>query len=102
MDSTGTFKLLGNVINEIVSKLGMEDKFLIERIKKSWKEIVGEKISDSCTISSNQPDLMNKGELIIETVSSTWRAELLLQRNKIRDDLNRAIDSNIIKEIVVK
>ncbi|MDQ1267327.1 MAG: hypothetical protein QG635_2481 [Bacteroidota bacterium] len=88
---------LSGALEDVIRTLGLEDDVLEERIKQAWTDIVGEKISEIAKVKK-----FEKGKLIITTESSTWRAELTLRRDKLREDINKKIGKLGVTDIIVR
>ena len=59
-----------------------------------WDSVVGKKIGKNTT-----PDKVEHGVLIVKVKSSTWRQELLFEKQKILNKLNRELGKKTIREI---
>jgi predicted nucleic acid-binding Zn ribbon protein len=90
-------KPIMSFFQDIIRELNIEDEYTQQLIEDKWKEIAGEAIAKQCTIRK-----FEHGTLSIDTTSSTWRAELFLRRHQIKNDLNKAIGKDIIKEIYLR
>ena len=89
-------KSLKRVFEELITRQGWDLKIKENNIPEVWHEIVGEIIAKVTKVKK-----VEKGKLYIETVSSTWRAELMLRRDLIIERINDKIGSEVIKEIII-
>jgi predicted nucleic acid-binding Zn ribbon protein len=90
-------EFLNNVVGKIVKELGWEEKFDEAKLKELWKEVVGSRIANHSNIKK-----LDKGKLIIETSSSTWRAELFLRREMLIEEMNKHLGKKAINEIIIR
>jgi predicted nucleic acid-binding Zn ribbon protein len=88
---------LKNVFERMISGFGWDELVIQERIPEIWKEVVGEKIA-----AKAKTIRFDKGILYIRIIPSTWRTELMLRRETIKDEINKIFGSKIVGEIVIK
>ncbi|MGA2297226.1 MAG: DUF721 domain-containing protein, partial [FCB group bacterium] len=81
-------KPLKRVFEELISRQGWDLKIKEHDIPDVWQEIVGDMIAKVTKVKK-----VEKGKLYIETVSSTWRAELMLRREMLIEKINDKIGS---------
>lgn len=90
-------RALSDAINELVSKLGWEEKLVLSQIIINWKSIIGENMFDVVT-----PKNLENGVLHLTTESSVWRSELLIRKNQIVDKINGFIGKESIKDLIIR
>tara|TARA_B100000900_G_C20335596_1_gene616025 strand:- start:429 stop:704 length:276 start_codon:yes stop_codon:yes gene_type:complete len=85
---------IGKSLKNFLKNSGLEKIIDQQNIIELWGDVVGENISKNAKAKS-----IEYGVLKVETVSSTWRQELYLQKNEIINKLNERIKKKIIKDI---
>ena len=90
-------KSLKRVFEELITRQGWDLKIKENNIPDIWQEIVGDMIAKVTKVKK-----VENGKLYVETVSSTWRAELMLRREILIEKINEKIGSNIIKELIIR
>jgi predicted nucleic acid-binding Zn ribbon protein len=88
---------LQDVLNQLISKLGWQEKSDLVNIIKQWDEIVGEKFSEVSV-----PHKLNEGSLTINVESSVWRSELFYRREQIIQKINDINSRIIVKELIIR
>jgi len=81
----------GSVFEEIIKELNINEKLIIEQIKKKWPDLVGQIIS-----SHSVPDRIFKKTLFVNVDHSVYSNEL----NFMKDLLISAINNEIKKELI--
>lgn len=90
-------KSIKQVLDLLVSKNGWEDKVVLGRIAESWKEIAGDKIDSVST-----PYKLESGKLYILTDNASWRTELTLRKDELKEKINKKLGRNAINELYIK
>ncbi len=90
-------EFLGSIISKFLHETGIEESITGFEIPVLWSDTVGEKIASVTKVLS-----FDKGTLVIGTLSSTWRAELLLRKVSIIGQLNEKLGRNAVKELVIR
>ena len=83
---------IGKSLKNFLKNSGLEKIIDQQNIIELWGDVVGENISKNAKAKS-----IEYGVLKVETVSSTWRQELYLQKNEIINKLNDALIINFKK-----
>ncbi len=94
---SGKPKALKDILMKIARNQGWEDKLQQVDIPPAWKEAVDDKIYKITKILN-----FSHGTLYIHTDSPTWRYELNLREQSIREDLNRKLGKQIVNKIIFK
>ncbi|UCE19048.1 MAG: DUF721 domain-containing protein [Gemmatimonadota bacterium] len=84
-----------DVISELCHRWGIERKVKEYSALAQWSQIVGKKIAEKA-----KPIGIERGKLFVEVDSSAWRNELSFMKNEIKDKMNRAVGSPVIKDII--
>jgi len=85
---------VGEILEEVLSRLGIDNKIKQLRILKHWKEIVGKTLArHSCPVT------VRKGNLFVKVDSSGWLAQITYFKEKIISELNRKAGSEVIRDI---
>lgn len=90
-------EFLGSIISRFLHETGIEESITGFEIPALWNDTVGEKVAAVTKVLS-----FDKGTLVIGTVSSTWRAELLLRKESIIGQLNDKLRRNAVKELIIR
>jgi len=88
---------LQDVLNQLISKLGWQEKSDLVNIIKQWNEIVGEKFAEVSV-----PQKLNEGALTINVESSVWRSELFYRREQIIQKINDLNNRIIVNELIIR
>lgn len=82
------------ILDRLLSQLGIDSKINQMKILNCWGDVVGEKIK-----KHSQPFAIRKGNLFVKVDSSTWLAQLSYFKEKIISDFNTRQGKEIIKDI---
>lgn len=88
---------IGDLINQVVSGLGIKGNLDEARVVEAWAELTGPSI-----LSVTDSVWMRRGKLYVKVTSSTWRQELHLQRQDWRDRINSHLGADLVKEVVFR
>jgi predicted nucleic acid-binding Zn ribbon protein len=88
---------LGEVLNEFVRRLGINEKLEQAGIMSSWEKVAGTMISNH----TEHLEVRNR-ILYVKLDSAPLRNELLLARSKIVIALNRVAGRKVIDDIVFR
>jgi predicted nucleic acid-binding Zn ribbon protein len=84
-----------DVLSELCHRWGIERKVKEYSALSQWSQIVGEKIAEKA-----KPIGIERGKLFVQVDSSSWRNELTFLKREIKDKMNRAVGSPVIKDII--
>lgn len=85
---------LGNILIDLLRKLGIESKVKEHEAILKWPKIVGERISD-VTKAEKTVD----GILFVKVKNNAWRNELLFLKRELLTKLDETIGVGVIKDI---
>ena len=85
---------LKSAINSFLKKNNLEKGVSQNNALLIWEATVGEKIAQN-----TNPDRVDHGVLIIKVKSPAWRQELVFEKQKILNKLNKKLGKNTIREI---
>jgi len=85
---------IGEVLDRVFEKFGLDKKIKEERALGLWREVVGKKISEH-----THPFSIKKGTLFVRVDNSGWLAQLTYLKEKIISEINRREGREIIKDI---
>ena len=85
---------LQSALNKAVKDLGLEDKVIEAKIEKIWADIYDDKMA--------KIHKYEKGNLYLQTYSSTWRYELNLRKNDILNKINHNLGKNSVRNIIIR
>ena len=83
--------LLGTVLDEVGLTRVLDEK----KIKDSWEEIVGKRITEIAEIDS-----LTKDKLYIKVSNPVWKMELNFQKGEIAKRVNEKLEWKAVKEVV--
>lgn len=88
---------LGDAIKEMLKLYRLDEKIDEHLIIRSWEKVVGPMIARHTT------DIYISNKKLVVTIDSApLRQELLYARNKIIQDLNAMVGSNVAEELVLR
>ena len=86
---------LGLILAKSMKKLGFEKRLKGETAILNWEKVVGPRIA-----SKARAFKFVESKLLVEVENPSWRNELLFMKEKIIGELNKSINSRLIKDIV--
>ncbi len=86
---------VGNLLAEVLRKLGLDKELERQGALARWDGIVGERISAVTSAVA-----VSKGVLFVEVSSSAWLSELNLMRRDILERLNAGAGEGRVERIV--
>jgi len=92
--ATPSAKPLGEVLDELVGKLGIKKKLLEYEAVLRWEEIVGEKIARATTATK-----ISRGLLFVSVKTSAWRNELTMRKKEIMLKINSTLGQEVVLDI---
>jgi len=90
-------KPMNSVIADTVRHLGLGPKLKQYEMFERWPSIVGKQIAKTA-----QPVRIEKGKLFVKVTQSAWRNELIFLKREIIEKINKAMDQEIIKDIIFR
>lgn len=88
---------LKDVLHRLIDQYRLRGKLTEVSVFDTWKKVMGNAISGRTDKIAFQ-----KGILYVKVNSAPLRNELNMQKNKVLDLMNEAMDSNAIKDVVIK
>jgi len=88
---------LGEAINKLLKRTGLDKGVKQQRVLMMWEEIVGEKVAEN-----TKPLKIERGNLYIEVTNDSWRYNLNFYSGEIIKKLNEAMGSEIVKKLTMK
>lgn len=88
---------VGEILDQLFSRLGIESRIKELRLLKYWEEIVGKAIAQH-----SHPVAIHKGNLFVKVDSSAWMAQITYFKEKIISEFNRREQDEIIKDIYLR
>ncbi len=89
-------KPFGNIFDNFLKMHGLEDKYLIAKIKNNWSEIVGKAVANN-----TKNIFVEKNKLYIKVESSILKQELSFMKEILADKINKYLEKQIIQEIII-
>ncbi|PSQ96400.1 MAG: DUF721 domain-containing protein [Bacteroidetes bacterium SW_9_63_38] len=88
---------LGDVLEDVIEQLGLEEKMDEARVIETWAAVAGPDIN-----GVTESAWMKGSTLYVKIRSSTWRQELHMNRRQWRTRLNDELDAELVDEIVFR
>jgi predicted nucleic acid-binding Zn ribbon protein len=88
---------LGEVLEEVIEQLGIQDRVDEARVVETWASVAGTDIN-----SVTESVWMKGSTLYVKITSAGWRQELHMNRRKWRERLNGALETDLVDEIVFR
>ena len=95
--STDSPQPLGDVLQDVIDRLGMRDKIDEARVVETWATIAGDRVN-----AVTEWVWMKGDTLFVKISSAAWRQELHMNRRAWRDRLNDALGREIVGEIMFR
>jgi predicted nucleic acid-binding Zn ribbon protein len=88
---------LAEAVNDYIKEMNLGEKLSEVTVINSWEEIVGK------AISSRTTKIFIKDHILyVHLNSSVVRNELLMLREALKEQLNKRVGSEVIKDIVLR
>ena len=94
---SGQAQSLGDVLRDVISRMGIRRKLDEARMIDAWGEVAGPQV-----IAVTHSVWVKGRKLFVKVTSSTWRHELNLQRSQWKDRLNRHLEGEFVEEVVFR
>lgn len=88
---------LGDVLQEVIEQLGVQDKIDEAQVVETWATVAGSEIN-----GVTESAWMKGSTLYVKITSAAWRQELHMNRRKWRKRLNGALETDLVDEIVFR
>lgn len=88
---------LGNVLQEIIDRMGMREQIDGVHAVETWAHIAGAQIN-----GNTERVWANERKLYVQVRSSAWRQQLHLQRRDWLQRLNKELGKDVIDEIIFR
>lgn len=88
---------LGNVLEEVIDRLGLRRKLDEARVVEAWAVIAGPQIN-----GVTRTAWVKGATLYVKITSAAWRQELHLRRRQWRERLNEELGEALVDEIVFR
>lgn len=88
---------LKEAIQEFLNLYRLDDKLLEQQVIRAWPEVMGK------LISNHTKDLYIRNKILyVKLDSAPLRNEMSFAREKICKALNRAVKSDVIRDVVIR
>lgn len=87
-------KSIGQAIGELAQAFGIESKLQQYEAVNQWATVVGTRIAEQ-----TEAIRIEKGVLVVRVKTAVWRNELNMQKQEIIEKLNRAVKTDVVKDI---
>jgi len=85
---------VGEVLERVFKKIGIEQKIKELKVLNSWREVAGERIYKHA-----RPFCIKKGTLFVKVDNSGWLTQLTYLKEKIISEFNKREGKEIVKDI---
>lgn len=85
------------IVDELCSKLGMDEVREHCRAVDVWKEMVGETVASETFV-----ERLSEGRLFVRVTSAVWRTELNFRKRELAERINLALGRQAVREIVFR
>lgn len=86
--------LVGDGIQRLIARLGIETQYQEQRVIALWPEVVGEAIA-----KESRADAIRNGALFVSVPHDTWRHRLMFELERFRERLNDAVGGEVVRFI---
>ena len=90
-------KAMHSVLADTVRGLGIGPKLKQYEMFERWPSIVGEQIARTA-----RPVKIERGKLFVKVTRSAWRNELVYMKEEIKEKINKAMNQEIVKDIIFR
>jgi len=97
MSTSNSPRPLGEVLQEVIDELGVQQEVDEARVIETWASVAGPKINEV-----TESAWMKDATLYVKITSAAWRQELHMNRRKWQQRLNGEFDSDLVDEIVFR
>jgi len=97
MSTSNSPRPLGEVLQEVIDELGVQQEVDEARVIETWASVAGPKINEV-----TESAWMKDATLYVKITSAAWRQELHMNRRKWRQRLNGEFDADLVDEIVFR
>ena len=88
---------LGELLEEVIERLGVEEKVDEARVIDAWDAIAGEQVR---TVTESA--WMKGGTFYVKISSAAWRQELHMNRRAWRQRINDELEKEVVAEMVFR
>ena len=97
MRGTGRIDSVSSILEGLARRLGLESKFLENRLRRDWASIVGEPIA-----SNTWPDQIRYKKLYLLVHNSVWLHQLTFLKPSLIQKLNGVAGMELITDVVLR
>lgn len=88
------FQSINTSLNKILNQFHLESAYQEKLIMNSWKELVDKKIA-----AVTEPVRFENGTLVLHAQSMMWKKELINNKDRLLEMINKSFDQITIKKI---
>lgn len=86
-----------DVLQLVLKKYGLEEKYVSVRIKEAWRALFGNAIANQCDVF-----YFKNGELTVRIQSAALRYDLSMSKSLLIERINQELGNNFIQIIHLK
>jgi predicted nucleic acid-binding Zn ribbon protein len=90
-------KPLDRAIGSVLQELGLGKRIKQYEVIETWPTIVGRQIATVAIA-----ERMEKGVLFVHVTRAPWRNELVFLKKELIEKINKAMNQNIVKDIIFR
>ena len=90
-------KSMNELLKEFMKRIPRQAELKRGMVLHIWPEVVGENIN-----AATKKVRFEGSKLIVKVTSEAWRYELHANRFSVAKKLNERVESNVVKEIIVR
>lgn len=88
---------MGDALRQWLDESGLADSERVHRLHREWVSLVGEPLARQTTEMA-----YDKGILTLRIAGASWRNELMMNREALRQHLNNQLGKELVTEIRVR
>ncbi len=92
----GELQPVGGMIQQILRRLGLDQKLAEYRAVEAWAEVVGPAVAAQASATS-----IRDGVLFVDVTSNVWMQELGLLRESIIERMNARLGAPLVRKVVL-
>jgi predicted nucleic acid-binding Zn ribbon protein len=86
---------MGLILSKSIKRMGMDKRLKGEAAILNWEKVVGPRIA-----SNARATRFFNSKLVVEVENPSWRNELIFLKEDIIKELNKSINSRVVKDIL--
>lgn len=88
---------LGEVLTQLIDRYGWGDQLYEAKLASSWDNVTGPLIA-----RHTKEIRYRKGVMMVKVDNAALKQELIYQRQRLKEELNKALKKEIVKDIIIR